>query len=451
MKQLEQKWEEILYIVKQEHELTDISFNTWLKPLKIHAVQNGCVYILVSSEQMGLSYITKKYYLPLKVAIAEATGTEYEVEFVLPEQAKKIVPPALKKPATTQEAEASNLNPLYTFESFVVGNNNRFAHSAALAVAESPGETGKYNPLFIYGGAGLGKTHLMHSIAHFIQSNSPHLKVLYASSETFTIELIDAIRNGTNTSMNRFREKYRNIDVLLIDDIQFIIGKESTQEEFFHTFNELRNASKQIIVSSDRPPKEMETLEERIRSRLEWGLITDIGSPDYETRMAILRQKEDQDGFHLDDEILNYIAINIKSNIRELEGALNKLIAYSNLVQTEITLDIAMKELQNIISPNTPREITSQLIIEVVSEHFGVTVEQMRSKSRSSDVAKPRQMAMYLCKTMTSDSYEYIGELLGDRDHSTILHGVKKITDDISSDSAVKHAVEIVKKKINPN
>lgn len=449
MELLEQKWEEILLTVKKEHDLTDVSFNTWLKPLEIYTVQNERVYILVSNEQMALSYIKKRYYLPLKVAIEEVTGREYEVEFILPEQAKKILSPRSRKLPTTEEAEKSNLNPYYTFDSFVVGNNNRFAHSASLAVAESPGEV--YNPLFIYGGVGLGKTHLMHSIAHFILDHQPNLKVLYVSSETFTNELIEAIRNGNNTAMTKFREKYRNIDVLLIDDVQFIIGKESTQEEFFHTFNELHVAKKQIIISSDRPPKEMETLEERIRSRFEWGLLADIGSPDYETRMAILRKKEELDGFSLSDDILNYIAINIKSNIRELEGALNKLIAYSNLVQKDITLDIAIKELQNIISPDKPREITPQLIVEVVSEHFGITVDQIMSKSRSSDIAKPRQIAMYLCKNMTDLPLDSIGQLLGGRDHSTVIHGIKKVTDEISSDSAFKQTVETVKKKINPN
>ena len=316
---------------------------------------------------MGLTYINKKYYLPLKVAVAEITGMEYEIEFVLPEQARKLKMPHPARQATTEEAERSNLNPNYTFDTFVVGNNNRFAQSASLAVAESPGEI--YNPLFLYGGVGLGKTHLMHSIAHFIQENHPGMKVLYVSSETFTNELIEAIRNGNNTSMSRFREKYRSIDVLLIDDVQFIIGKESTQEEFFHTFNELHVAKKQIILSSDRPPKEMETLEERIRSRLNgdfWQIsvrriMNPYGNPE---------KKAERDGFELSDEILNYIAVNIKSNIRELEGALNKLMAYVNLVQTEITMEIAQKELQNIISPDKPRIVTPQLIMEVVAEHF---------------------------------------------------------------------------------
>ena len=449
MELVEQKWKEILETVKEEHELTDISYNTWIKPLEIYAIQDKKIYILVPTEQMGLTYITKKYYLPIKVAIAEITGIEYEIELVLPEQAKAIRPVKPKKNASSEAAEKSNLNPNYTFDTFVVGNNNRFAHSASLAVAESPGEV--YNPLFIYGGVGLGKTHLMHSIAHFIQNEYPELKVLYVSSETFTNELIESIRNGSNTVMAKFRDKYRNIDVLLIDDIQFIIGKESTQEEFFHTFNELHIAKKQIIISSDRPPKEMETLEERIRSRFEWGLQADIGSPDYETRMAILRKKVEMDEFDIDDEILHYIAVNIKSNIRELEGALNKLIAFVNLERTEITMDIAVKELQNIISPDKPLEVTPQLIIEVVAEHFNITVDQIMSKNRSSDIVKPRQIIMYLCKQMTNQPLDSIGQLLGGRDHSTVIHGIRKITEEYKTKEALRNTVDTIKKKINPN
>lgn len=449
MELVEQKWNDILQSVKEEYELTDVSYNTWLKPLDIYAIQDNKVFILVPSEQMGLNYINKKYYLPIKVTIAEMTGIEYDVEFVLPEQAKQIRPVKPKKNTMRESSENSNLNPNYTFDTFIVGSNNRFAHSASLAVAESPGEV--YNPLFIYGGAGLGKTHLMHAIAHFIQTEHPELKVLYVTSETFTNELIESIRNGNNSAITKFRDTYRNIDVLLIDDIQFIIGKESTQEEFFHTFNELHIAKKQIIISSDRPPKEMETLEERIRSRFEWGLQADIGSPDYETRMAILHKKVEMDGFKIKDEILHYIAVNIKSNIRELEGALNKLIAYSNLEGKTITMEIAVKELQNIISPDKPLEITPQLIVEVVSEHFNITVDQIMSKNRSSDIAKPRQIAMYLCKQMTSQPLDSIGQLLGGRDHSTIIHGVKKITSEYETDDVLRNTIDTIKKKINPN
>ena len=307
---LKEKWEEILYIVKVEHELSDISFKTWLKPLELHSVSDHTVTILVPSEQMGIDYITKKYMFPIKVAIAEFTGKEYEIEFILPEQAQKAETKKMFSSFHNAENEVNaakaNLNPKYTFDTFVVGNNNKFAHAAALAVAESPGKM--YNPLFIHGGAGLGKTHLMHSIAHFVLEQNPEKKVLYVTSEAFTNELIDSIRNGNNTAMSKFREKYRSVDVLLIDDIQFIIGKESTQEEFFHTFNDLYENKKQIIISSDKPPKDIETLEARLRSRFEWGLIADISAPDFETRMAILHKKEETDGYHIDNEIIEYIA-----------------------------------------------------------------------------------------------------------------------------------------------
>ena len=291
----------------------------------------------------------------------------------------------------------------------------------------------------------------MHSIGHFILEKNPTTKVLYVTSEEFTNEVIESIRNGNASSMTKFRDKYRKVDVLMIDDIQFIIGKESTQEEFFHTFNALQTQGKQIILTSDKPPKEMETLEERIRSRFEWGLMADIGTPDYETRMAILRKKATNDNFNINDEILNFIANNIKSNVRELEGALNKLLAYNNLVHEEITMDIAQKELQNIITPDKPKEITPQLIIEIVAEHFQISLDQMISKSRSSDIAKPRQIAMYLCKNMTDIPLDTIGSLLGGRDHSTIIHGIKKITEEYDSNENIRNTIETIKKKINPN
>lgn len=451
MDQILEKWDEILMTVKTEHDISDIAFNTFLRPLEFYGVTGNTAYILVPSEQLGLSYISKKYYLPLKVAITEITGTEYEIKFILPEQAKSIAssPNKQKKPFYSEAASKSNLNSNYTFDTFVVGSNNRFAHSASLAVAESPGEA--YNPLYIYGGPGLGKTHLMHSIGHFILERNPDAKIICVTSEEFTNEVIESIRSGNAAAMNKFREKYRTIDVLMIDDVQFIIGKESTQEEFFHTFNELHMAKKAIIISSDKPPKDMETLEERIRSRFEWGLITDIGSPDYETRMAILRRKKDMDDFELDDEILDYIATNIKSNIRELEGALNKLLAYSNLEHKQITMEVAIEELQNIISPDKPKEITPQLIIDVVCEHFGITLDQIKSKSRSNDIAKPRQIAMYLSKNMTDASLDSIGSLLGGRDHSTIIHGINKITDEYESNENIHNSIDTIKKKINPN
>lgn len=450
MELLLEKWNEILQRVKEEHEITDISFQTWIKPLEVYGVDGSRLYILVPSEQLALNYITKKYSLPLKVAISEIVGVVYELEFILPEQAKSIHTSNQKKQTVSMEAiDRSNLNSNYTFDTFVVGSNNRFAQSASLAVAESPGEA--YNPLYIYGGPGLGKTHLMHSIGNFILEQDPQTKVLYVTSEEFTNEVIESIRTGNATAMTKLREKYRTVDVLMIDDVQFIIGKESTQEEFFHTFNVLHSSGKQIILTSDKPPKDMETLEERIRSRFEWGLMADIGSPDYETRMAILRRKVEMDEMELGDDILNYIANNIKSNIRELEGALNKLLAFANLEKTEITMDIAEKELQNIITPDKPREITPQLIIEVVSEHFQISLDQMISKNRSSEIVKPRQIAMYLCKNMTDIPLDSIGGLLGGRDHSTIIHGIKKVSDEFENNESTRNMIDTIKKKINPN
>ena len=449
MEKVISKWDEILNTVKKEHEISDISFDTWMRPLEVYAVEENTLYILAPFEQMALSYIQKKYYLPLKVAIGEVVGVQYDIQFILPEHARSLNIKKPTKKVASLNGSNSNLNPNYTFETFVVGNNNRFAQSASLAVAESPGET--YNPLYIYGGPGLGKTHLMHSIGHFILDQNPNAKVIYVTSEQFTNEVIESIRNGNASSMTKFRDKYRTVDVLMIDDIQFIIGKESTQEEFFHTFNALQTQGKQIILTSDKPPKEMETLEERIRSRFEWGLMADIGIPDYETRMAILRKKAESDNFNIDDDILNYIANNIKSNVRELEGALNKLLAYHNLCNETITMDIAQKELQNIITPDKPREITPQLIIEVVTEHFNISMDQMISRSRSSDIAKPRQIAMFLCKTMTDSSLDVIGSFLGGRDHSTIIHGIKKISDEYDANENTKTLIDTIKKKINPN
>ena len=450
---VEKNWNQILNKMKQEYCSSNIAYNTWVAPLTVYEVKDNTVYILVKLKA-SLEHIEEKYLLPFKVCIAEITGVEYEVAFVTENtaviQEKKDI--AVKNTRVNAIYEKANLNPKYTFDTFVVGSNNRFAHAASVAVAESPGES--YNPLFLYGGVGLGKTHLMHSVAHYILKHDPSKKVLYVTSETFTNELIEALKvgkNGNEMAMTSFREKYRNNDVLLIDDIQFIIGKESTQEEFFHTFNELHMAKKAIIISSDKPPKDMETLEARIRSRFEWGLITDIGSPDYETRMAILRRKKDMDDFELDDEILDYIATNIKSNIRELEGALNKLLAYSNLEHKQITMEVAIEELQNIISPDKPKEITPQLIIDVVCEHFGITLDQIKSKSRSNDIAKPRQIAMYLSKNMTDASLDSIGSLLGGRDHSTIIHGINKITDEYESNENIHNSIDTIKKKINPN
>lgn len=452
---VEENWEQILNKMKLEYCSSNISYNTWIAPLTVYEVTDDTVYILVKL-RASLEHIEEKYLLPFKVCIAEVTGYEYEVSFVTDDhiviQEKKET--AVKKQKSNAIFEQANLNPKYTFDTFVVGSNNNFAHAASLAVAESPGEI--YNPLFLYGGVGLGKTHLMHSIAHFILENDPTKKVLYVTSETFTNELIDALKigkNGNELAMTTFREKYRNNDVLLIDDIQFIIGKESTQEEFFHTFNHLHVSGKQIIISSDKPPKDIETLEARLRTRFEWGLIADISSPDYETRMAILRKKEELDGlerYHIPDEVMQYIANNIKSNIRELEGSLNKLIALANLENKPIDIPLAAEALKDMISPDNTREITPELIIEVVSEHFNVPVAELKGKKRNAEIVLPRQIVMYLCRKMTETPLKTIGIILGGKDHASVSHGVKKIEQDIKTDEALNNTVNIIMKKINP-
>ena len=441
---VEENWEQILNKMKLEYCSSNISYNTWIAPLTVYEVTDDTVYILVKL-RASLEHIEEKYLLPFKVCIAEVTGYEYEVSFVTDDhvviQEKKDT--AVKKQQSNAIFEQANLNPKYTFDTFVVGSNNNFAHAASLAVADSPGEI--YNPLFLYGGVGLGKTHLMHSIAHFILEKDPTKKVLYVTSETFTNELIDALKigkNGNELAMTTFREKYRNNDVLLIDDIQFIIGKESTQEEFFHTFNHLHVSGKQIIISSDKPPKDIETLEARLRTRFEWGLIADISSPDYETRMAILRKKEEMDGYNLDDSIIEYIAKNIKSNIRELEGSLNKIIAYANLEKREVTMELAETVLKDIISPNDKKIITPEYIINTVAEHYDITPEDIIGTKRNSKVVYPRQIAMYLCRELANIPLKSIGQCMGNRDHTTIMHGCDKIEQELQTSQTTQKAIE---------
>ena len=444
---VKQNWDNILNKIKIDHELSNISYESWLLPLEIKSVENDMITFIVPTGHMGISVLNKKYALSIKVAISEVTGLNLKINFVGPDSTESSAPAAA--PAVTSAMEQAHLNPKYTFDTFVVGSNNKFAHAASLAVAESPGEI--YNPLYLYAGVGLGKTHLMHSIAHFILQNDPSKKVLYVTSEDFTNELIDAIRNVNNTAMSKFREKYRNIDVLLVDDIQFIIGKEATQEEFFHTFNALHGAKKQIIVSSDKPPKDMDILEERIRSRFEWGLIADISSPDYETRVAILRKKEELDGYSIDDKVIEYIATNVKSNIRELEGSLNKIRAKGILDKREINVALAKEVLKYIISPDEKKTITSKLIIDVVAEHFNITPEEIRSQKRDAKYAYPRQVAMYLCRKMTDDSFLDIAKMLGKKDHSTVINGCKRISNELETSETTRNNIEIIIKKMNPS
>ncbi len=453
MEDIKENWLTIKETIRREYNISDISYQTWVAPLEFYNIVDDVVNIIIPSDQAhALNYISSKYKSFFQVTITEMFEHNYDVKFILEKDAKR---PETKEndispvnPVYNINYENANLNPKYKFDTFVVGSNNKFAHSASLAVAESPGEA--YNPLYLYGGPGLGKTHLMHSIGHFILEQNPDKKVLYVTSEEFTNEVIESIRSGNAASMTKLREKYRTVDVLMVDDVQFIIGKESTQEEFFHTFNVLHAARKQIVLSSDKPPKEMETLDERFRSRFEWGLIADIQPPDYETRMAILRKNAENYDKKIDEEIIKYIATNIKSNIRELEGAFNKIIAFAKLNKVDLTIDSAEEALKDVIYPNKAKEITPNLIINVVAEHFGVKPEDITSKKRNSEFVQPRQVVMYLCRELTDVSQVNIGKILGKKDHTTVIHGVKKIEAEIESNEELRNKIDIIIKKLNP-
>lgn len=454
MEELINSWDRILQIFKEEYDIQDISFNTFIKPLKIYSVDDNVITLLVSKGRMGVSLIEKKYREFLEITVCEVMDDKYTIRLISDEDLEheeKIKKEKIKKDEPKKDNNNSNnlslnLNPNYTFDTFVVGNNNSLAHAASVAVAESPGEV--YNPLFIYGGVGLGKTHLMQAIAHFIIASDPSKKVLYVTSETFTNELIESVKTNKNTE---FRNKYRNIDVLLIDDIQFIIGKVSTQEEFFNTFNDLYLLGKQIVISSDRPPKEMETLPDRLRTRFESGLPVDIQIPTYETKMAIINKKSEALGIDFPYEVKDYVATNITSSIRELEGALTKLSAYSKLSHTPLTAEFAENTLKDLISPYSKKEITPELIIDVVAEHFHIKPEDIISHKRSADIAFPRHIAMYLCRQMTQTPLEAIGKALGGRDHSTILYGSEKIAKETANNETTKSTIDILIKKLNPS
>ena len=448
------KWDLILSTFKEEHEIIDVSFKTWIKPLKIYKLDGNVLTLTFSSleddastDERSIVYIEKRYLKFLEVTVCEVMNKEYQV--IIMSSAEKKEDELKKKTSsvsTDNSLASQNLNPNYTFDTFVIGTNNNLAHAASLAVAETPGQI--YNPLFIYGGAGLGKTHLMQAIAHFIIASDPSKKVLYVTSETFTNELIESVKTNKNTE---FRNKYRNIDVLLIDDIQFIIGKVSTQEEFFNTFNDLYLLGKQIVISSDRPPKEMETLPDRLRTRFESGLPVDIQIPTYETKMAIINNKSEALGIDFPYEFKDYVATNITSSIRELEGALTKLSAYSKLSHTPLTAEFAENTLKDLISPYSKKEITPELIIDVVAEHFHIKPEDIISHKRSADIAFPRHIAMYLCRQMTQTPLEAIGKALGGRDHSTILYGSEKIAKETANNETTKSTIDILIKKLNPS
>lgn len=442
---VKKNWNLIKETIKKEYELSNISFSTWIEPLKLYKVEESNILVIIPAEKAhAINYISNKYTTFFEVTVTEMTDKDCTVTFILEKDIDSEPDP--KNNNYNMLCERANLNPKYKFDTFVVGNNNKFAHSAALAVAETPGEV--YNPLFIYGGAGLGKTHLMHSIGHFIIEQNPDMKVLYVTSEQFTNEVIDSIRSGNAATMTKLREKYRTVDVLMIDDIQFIIGKESTQEEFFHTFNVLHSARKQIVLSSDKPPKEMETLEERFRSRFEWGLISDIQPPEYETKVAILLKNAENYEKKIDSEIFKYIADNIQSNIRELEGAFNKIIAFSKINKIpldELTMEHARDALKDVIYPSSSREITTDLILNIVAEHFEVSAEDIRSQKRNAEFVTPRQVYMYLCRELIETPLTSIAKTLGKKDHTTIMHGIKKIEEEMKYNEELKNKINIIK------
>jgi chromosomal replication initiator protein len=444
--QLKELWEKTLKIIKGE--LTEVSFNTWIKsitPISINkdiirfGVPNQFTKEILENRYKDLIInslkiiTTKKYDLLFSVVSEETVDVEENAENKL-----------LKDSSNNAEDTSTMLNPKYKFDSFVIGNSNRFAHAACLAVAEAPAKA--YNPLFIYGGVGLGKTHLMHAIGHYILENNPKAKVVYVSSEKFTNELVNSIKDDKNVE---FRTKYRNVDVLLIDDVQFIAGKERTQEEFFHTFNELHENNKQIILSSDRPPKEIPTLEDRLRSRFEWGLIADIQPPDFETRIAILKKKADVEKLDIPNEVMVYIATNIKSNIRELEGALIRIVAFSSLTNKEISIDLASEALKDIISNKQNKQITIELIQDVVASYFNIKIDDFKSARRTRNITYPRQIAMYLCRKLTDMSLPRIGEEFGGRDHTTVIHAYEKISDALKEDEELKYTIKEITKRFS--
>ncbi len=444
--QVREIWDKTLNTLKGE--LTEVSFNTWIKSIEPVAISDTTIKLGVPNN-FTKDILENRYKDLIKNSIQAVFNKSYNIEFfILSEEAVELEPnkkPHESKPTLVVNDEMSaTLNPKYTFDSFVIGNSNRFAHAASLAVAESPAKA--YNPLFIYGGVGLGKTHLMHAIGHYIQNINPKSKVVYVSSEKFTNELINSIKDDKN---EEFRSKYRNVDVLLIDDVQFIAGKERTQEEFFHTFNTLHEASKQIILSSDRPPKEIHTLEDRLRSRFEWGLIADIQAPDFETRIAILKKKADVENLNVPNEVMVYIATHIKSNIRELEGALIRIVAYSSLTNKEISVELASEALKDIISNKNAKQITIELIQDIVSSYYGLKIDDFKSSRRTRNVAFPRQIAMYLSRKLTDTSLPKIGEEFGGRDHTTVIHAYEKISQSLKKDDSLQATVAELTKKIS--
>lgn len=447
------KWSDILNFMREEFEVTDLSYSTWLKPLIPYKVSDHNLYIVTSDNPKIVEIVRKKYNDYMSIAIQKVTRLDLNPVFISEAEKDKVTGQD-KKPEKPKDAYSSfnelikkkGLNPKYTFYSFVSGKSNELAHAASLAVAENPGH--EYKILYLYGGVGLGKTHLMHAISIYALKNDPNINIIYTTSENFTNEYVNAVKKNTT---EQFRAKYRAADILLIDDIQFIANKEGTQEEFFNTFNTLFNSNKQIVISSDKPPKDINNLEERIRSRFEGGMIVDIQPPNFETRLAILRKKEEIEGYNIDDEVLKYIASNIKSNIRTLEGALQRIVLKSRLEKNPIDVETAARELVNLIGTDSEHDkITPSKIISVVAEHYNLNETDLISSKKNKELSYPRQIIMYLCCEMTDATQKMIGSALGGRDHATIIHGRDRITDDLSKNDQLRTDMEILKKKIMP-
>jgi len=451
---IESKWEDILSLLETQYDISSIMINTWIRSLKIYEVKDNTVYFYVD-EKLGenaVKFLRRKEFDLFLLSSIRETLNDSNIEIIIDEKKNFISEEDKKNEEINSDSykeaiNRSNLNPKYTFETFIVGDGNKHAHATCLAVADMPAQD-NFNPLFLYGNSGLGKTHLMQAIAHYILQKDENINVLYVPSEVFTNEIIEAIRNHTTSD---FREKYRKVDVLLLDDVQFLIGKESTQNEFFHTFNSLYNDKKQIILSSDKPPKEIKTLDQRIISRFECGVPIDIHEPDYETRMAILRNKAEMDHLKgIPDEVFSYIAENITTNVRELEGALNKIGVFSKLMNESVTLETAKESLKDIINKDNIVSITPELIVKTVSEHMNISVEDICSKKRSQDIATARQIVMYLCRKYTVLALKSIGNAVGGKDHATVINGITRTEERLTSDPAFKATVDTIIKKLNP-
>lgn len=430
-------WNEVLEIIRPD--VSPVGFDTWIKSITPLSIENDEIILEVPNE-FYKNMIESRYSPLIKTALTYITNKSYNISIIEEDEKEEI---KVKTPVSNAPAGRNTLNPNYTFEKFVIGNSNKFAHAASLAVAEDPGDI-KYNPLFLYGGVGLGKTHLMQAVGNHILKNFPEKNVKYVTGEQFTNELVNALKDS---KMEEFKNKYRSIDVLMIDDIQFIAGKEKSEEEFFHTFEALHQNNKQIILTSDRPPKELYSFNERTKTRFEWGVMADLSAPEFETRLAIVHKKMDMEGYFIDDNVAEYIAKTITSNIRELEGAIKKIIAYQDLMKEDITLETAEKIIID-FNISKSKTITPEACIKAVEKHFNLREGDIISQKKTKDISYPRQMCMYIMRELTKQSLPKIGQVLGGRDHTTVLHGIKKIENDIDDNSTIKNIVEDIMKNI---